>query len=79
MESIEFYITQIKNNEELERYLSYECDVDFESKEVLENNLKSLIEYGKCNYELKPFACDGVGGVYVVLNNKKYYKIASYP
>ena len=71
MEDIEFYIRQIKNNEVLEKYLSCECDVDFESKEVLEDDLKSLIEYGKCNYELKPFACNGSGGIYAVLNNDK--------
>lgn len=71
MESIEFYIRQIKNNEDLENYLSWKCDIEFESKEVLDNNLKSLIEYGKCNYEVQVFACDGAGGVYVVLNNAK--------
>ena len=59
MKSIENYIKQIKNNEDIENYLSSECDVDF------------LMEGAKCNYELTPFACDGSGGIYAVLDNSK--------
>lgn len=51
--------------------MSSECDVDFESDEVLDDDLKFLMEYGKCNYDLTPFACDGSGGIYAMLNNGK--------
>ena len=77
MKSIENYIKQIKNNEDIENYLSSECDVDFESKEDLKDDLDFLMEGAKCNYELTPFACDTSGGIYTVLDNSKIEYIDS--
>ena len=68
---MEKIIEYIKKNEDIENYLSSYCDVDFESQELLEDDLNFLLECGKCNYKLKPFACDGCGGIYAILNNKK--------
>lgn len=68
---MEKIIEYIKKNEDIENYLSSYCDVDFESQELLEDDLNFLLECGKCNYKLKPFAYDGCGGIYAILNNKK--------
>ncbi len=62
------FINQIKNNEDLCDYLSCECGVDFAEDDILCDDLKSLLEYSKCNYNMEPFACDGSGGVFVLLN-----------
>lgn len=71
MENIEFYINQIKNNKDIETYLTSECNIDFESQEALEDDLGFLMECGKCNYIINPFACDGSGGIYAELDNGK--------
>lgn len=62
------FIKQIKNNEDLCDYLSCECGVDFEEDDMLCDDLKTLLECSECNYEMEPFACDGSGGVFVLLN-----------
>jgi len=62
---------KIINNKEIKEYFSVECDVDFVDKEILLDKLKYLTEFTKCNYNLEPFACDGTGGIYVILDNKK--------
>ncbi|MGX8774529.1 MAG: hypothetical protein ACSW8G_05670 [Bacillota bacterium] len=64
-------IDAIMNNEELREYFSVECDVDFASDEELQDNLEWLTEGSECNYDLEPFACDGSGGVYVLLDGQK--------
>ena len=62
------FIKQIKNNEDLCGYLSCECGVDFAEDDILCDDLESLWEYSECNYDMEPFACDGSGGVFVLLN-----------
>ena len=64
-------VENITNNDDLKEYFSVECDVDFVNKETLLDKLNSLTEFTKSNYNLEPFACDGAGGIYVILNNKK--------
>lgn len=71
MKNLENYINQIKSNEDLERYFSSECDIDFVEQDILEDDLNFLMECGKCNYTLTPFACDGAGGIYAFLDNGK--------
>lgn len=71
MKNIEFYVNQIKENKDIEDQLSCECGIDFESREILEDDLSALMECGKCDYTLKPFGCDGSGGIYAVLDNGK--------
>lgn len=62
------FIKQIKNSEDLCDYLSCECGVDFAEDDILCDDLKSLIVCSECNYDMEPFACDGSGGVFVLLN-----------
>lgn len=62
------FIKQIKNREDLCDYLSCECGVDFIQEDILCDDLKSLLEGSECNYDMEPFACDGSGGVFVLLN-----------
>jgi hypothetical protein len=64
-------VENITNNDALKEYFSVECDVDFVNKETLLDKLNSITEFTKSNYNLEPFACDGAGGIYVILNNKK--------
>ena len=64
-------VENITNNDDLKEYFSVECDVVFVNKETLLDNLNSLTEFTKSNYNLEPFACDGTGGIYVILDNKK--------
>ena len=61
-------IEKIKNDGDLCDYLLCECGVDFAEDDVLCDDLKSLLECGECNYDMEPFACDGSGGVFVLLN-----------
>lgn len=61
----------IKNNEELCDYLSCECGVDFADDDSLNDDLQFLLECGECNYDMEPFACDGSGGVFVLLNQSQ--------
>lgn len=68
---LEKIVSQIKESKDLETFFAVECDIDFIDKEILIDDLKALTEFTKCNYDLDPFACDGSGGVYVILNNKK--------
>ncbi|SFB66783.1 hypothetical protein [Ruminococcus albus] len=63
-------IEYIKDNEELLDYLSGECDLDFEDDEELADDLSFLTENAKSNYKLEPFACDGEGGIYALLDGE---------
>lgn len=63
-------IDYIKNNDELQNYLSSECDLDIEEYDQLTEDLSYLMEYSNSNYELEPFACDGSGGIYALLDRK---------
>lgn len=64
-------VDKIINSKRLKEYFSVECDVDFVNKEILLDNLKSLTEFTKSNYDVEPFACDGSGGIYIILSSKK--------
>ena len=63
-------ISYIEDNEELADYLSGECDFDIEDDEELEDDLNFLMEHAESNYKLEPFACDGVGGIYALLDGE---------
>ncbi|MCR5540014.1 MAG: hypothetical protein K6F71_04160 [Ruminococcus sp.] len=60
----------IENNEDLQDYLSGECDFDIEEHEQLIDDLEFLLECGESNYKLEPFACNGSGGVYALLDGE---------
>ena len=60
----------IENNEDLQDYLSGECDFDIEEHEQLIDDLEFLLECGESNYKLEPFACNGSGGVYAMLDGE---------
>ncbi len=61
-------IKQIENNEDICDYVSCECGIDFVEEDMLRDDLKCLLECSECNYDMQPFACDGSGGVFVLLN-----------
>jgi hypothetical protein len=60
----------IENNEDLQDYLSGECDFDIEEHNQLIDDLEFLLECGESNYKLEPFACNGSGGIYALLNGE---------
>ena len=63
------YIKQIENNESLSEYLESECDFYLEDEAQLKDDLEALLVGGESNYNLVPFACDGGGGIYALLDN----------
>lgn len=69
MEIIKRYMDQISANQFLADYLSTECNFDLQDDDWLKDDLAFLLEGSKPNYDLEPFACDGAGGVYVMLDN----------
>ncbi|MBO4867106.1 MAG: hypothetical protein J5582_11210 [Ruminococcus sp.] len=69
-ELLKSIIEFIEENEELADYLSGECDFDIEDDEELADDLNYLTENAESNYKLEPFACDGGGGVYVLLDGE---------
>lgn len=69
MEIIQSYIDQIRKNQSLADFLSTECDFDIQYEFTFKDTLDFLLEGSKSNYELEPFARDGAGGVYVLLDN----------
>ncbi|ORX81354.1 hypothetical protein BCR32DRAFT_268299 [Anaeromyces robustus] len=76
-EVIDKYLEEIKSNKILEDFFDIVCDMIIEDKETVEYDLKSLMEQGESNYELLPFAVDGTGSVYALLNNEKVGYIGS--
>ncbi len=60
----------IEENDELLSYLSSECGFDVEDHAQLLDDLGFLMECSKSNYKVEPFACDGSGGIYALLDNK---------
>ena len=62
-------IDYIENDEELLGYLSSECGFDIEDHDQLTDDLGFLMEFAESNYKLEPFACDGSGGIYALLDN----------
>lgn len=66
---LQAYKKLIKETAQLEDAIYTECDLEFADDESLEDDLESLLEGGTCEYELKPFAIDGAGGVYAALND----------
>ncbi len=69
LEQINRFLDQICKNQSLVDYLSIECDFDLQDEDRLKDDLEFLLEGSKPNYDLEPFACDGAGGVYVMLDN----------
>ena len=69
MEIIKSYIEQISKNQSLADYLCTECDFDIQYEDTFKDDLEFLLEASKPNYGLEPFARDGAGGVYVLLDN----------
>ena len=67
---VNIIIDYIKNNDELSNYLSSKCSFDVEEYNQLLDDLSYLIEYSHSNYEINPFACDGSGGIYALLDGK---------
>lgn len=63
-------IEEIFNDEKLNDIMDSIYDMYFDSDENLEMALEELMEGGISEYEMKPFATDGTGGIYVILNNK---------
>ena len=60
----------IENDDELLSYLSSECGFDVEEYDQLTDDLDFLMECSECNYSVEPFACDGSGGIYALLNSE---------
>lgn len=67
LSSIIDYITK---NDDLLIYLSSECGFDVEEYDQLVDDLHFLMECSEGNYNIEPFACDGSGGIYAVLDNE---------
>ena len=63
-------IDYIENNDDLLNYLSSECGFDVEEYDQLLDDLGFLMESTKSNYNIEPFACDGSGGIYALLDNE---------
>ena len=67
---VNIIIDYIKNNDELSNYLSSKCSFDVEEYNQLLDDLSYLMEYSHSNYEINPFACDGSGGIYALLDGE---------
>lgn len=74
-EIVNDYLEEIYNNEEL-RDVFYDCDIEIYEPEWIKdvNEDRSwfydMFGTGESNYDIKPFARSGTGGLWVVLNNE---------
>ncbi len=59
----------IRCDERLSDIIDIVLDMVFDSDENLEIALEDVMEGGRTDYETEPFAIDGTGGVYVLLND----------
>ena len=74
-EKVSKYLDEIYSNNELNDAF-FECDIELDGPEWVkdlendENWLEDLMGPGKTNYNLKPFARDGTGALWTLLNDE---------
>ncbi len=70
-ERLYYYLDKINSDPVLKEEVYENCDPQLLSPEMLEEQLSWLLEGGcKQDYSLVPFADDGSGGVYVIVNDQ---------
>jgi hypothetical protein len=71
-ERLAYFIDRINSDEELKEEIYYKCDPDtIHRQEDLTEDLEWIMEGGsKEDYDLVPFADDGSGGLYLLVNDE---------